>query len=393
EGLTATSSFTVTLSSDFFPLAPARLADTRTGQPTADGLFAGIGTLAAGSTLQLPVAGRGGVAADAGAVALNVTVADTGAPGFVTVFPCGSPQPMASNLNYVAGTTIPNGVISKIGAGGKVCFFTSQDTQLVVDVNGAFPPTSPYQAINPARVLDTRPGMTTIDGAQQATGAAAAGSVTTLHVAGRAGVPADAAAVVLNVTVTEPEASGYATVYPCGATPPKASNLNYTANLTIPNLVVAKVGDGGNVCIFVQTGTQLLADVSGYFPAGSSYAALTPARLLDTRPDQPTVDGLGAGGDTRPAKSVTSVQVTGRGGVPVGATTAVLNVTVTGAAASGYVSVYPCGIDPPLASSLNFVADQTVPNAVIAKIGTDGKVCLYNSQATQLVTDVDGYFP
>ena len=70
-----------------------------------------------------------------------------------------------------------------------------------------------------------------------------------------------------------------------------------------------------------------------------------------------------------------------------------LNVTVTEPHAAGYVTVFPCGIAAPLASNVNFVTDQTVANATIAKIGQDGQVCIYNSQATHLVVDVTGFFP
>jgi hypothetical protein len=54
----------------------------------------------------------------------------------MTVFPCGTPLPTASNLNYAAGQTIPNAVVAKIGAGGRVCIYTSSAANLVVDVNG-----------------------------------------------------------------------------------------------------------------------------------------------------------------------------------------------------------------------------------------------------------------
>jgi hypothetical protein len=89
--------------------------------------------------------------------------------------------------------------------------------------------------------------------------------VTELTVAGRGGVPVDAAAVVLNVTVTAALGAGFATVFPCGSELPNASNLNFVAGVTVPNLVVSKVGVGGKVCVFVSAGTYLIADVSGYF--------------------------------------------------------------------------------------------------------------------------------
>jgi len=320
-------------------------------------------------------------------------VTEAALAGFMTVYPCGSERPSASNLNYAAGDTIPNAVISKVGIGGDVCVFSQHTVHLVVDVNGLFPPTTSYVALNPARVLDTRVGQGTIDGALQGAGTVAAGSATPVTIVGRAGVPTGASAVVLNVTVTEPGLDGYATVYPCGSAPPTASNLNYTAGLTIPNLVIAKIGVNGNICIFSQSATQLIADVLGYFPATTSYVALEPSRLLDTRAGGPTIDGVSAGAGIRPAATITVLHLAGRGGVPVGAATAVLNVTVTEPSTGGFVTVYPCGIDAPLASNLNFSAGQTIPNAVITKVGTDGDVCLFNNQPTQLIVDVVGYFP
>ena len=402
DGITSTTSFTVTVHAgvggpggapDYLPLPPARLADTRPTGTTVDGLFAGSGQIAGGTTLELKVSGRGGVPADAVAATLNVTVTEAAAAGFVTAYPCGSEQPTASNLNYDVGATVPNAVVTKIGTNGAVCVFASQTVHLVVDVNGAFPPSTTYHAGNPARVLDTRADHPTFDGQQQGGGAVPAGTVTTLQITGRAGVPADASSVVLNVTVTEPAAAGYATVYPCGGEPPLASNLNFTPGLTIPNLVIAKIGAGGAVCIFNQSATHLVADVDGYFPATTSFAALTPSRVLDTRVGFATVDGLFAGAGIQPVGTVTTVHVAGRGGVPANAATAVLNVTVTDPAAAGYITVYPCGIEPPLASNLNFVASQTIPNAVLTKIGTNGDVCILNSQPANLIADVTGYFP
>jgi hypothetical protein len=124
--------------SGFVPLLPARLMDSRPGQTTTDGVHAGEGTRAAGSVTEVQVAGRGGVAADAAAVSLNVTIVRPDAAGFATVFPCGDAVPGASNINYSAGDIAPNAVLSKIGDGGKVCVFTVAGTHLLVDVNGAF---------------------------------------------------------------------------------------------------------------------------------------------------------------------------------------------------------------------------------------------------------------
>ena len=323
---------------------------------------------------------------------LNVTVADAQGTGYVTVYPCGAMQPNASNLNFVAGSTIPNGVIAKIGTDGKVCLYTSEPAQLLADVAGYFTPSSPYHPLVPGRLLDTRQGGATVDGVSAGGGPRTAGSVTEVQVTGRGGVPADASAAVLNVTVSEARSTGYVTVFPCGASQPNASNLNFVAGSTIPNNVISKIGDAGRVCLFTSEATQLIVDVAGYFAPSASFAPIVPGRLLDTRPGAGTIDGGGQGGGLRPAGSITEVQVWGRGGVPSGATAAVLNVTVSDAQASGYVTVFPCGADQPNASSLNFASGSTIPNGVIAKIGDGGKVCLFTSAGTQLLTDVAGFF-
>jgi hypothetical protein len=87
---------------------------------------------------ELPVWGRGGVVGDASAVVLTVTVTEPGAAGFVTVFPCGAARPLASNVNFVAGSTVANSVVSGVGSNGRVCVFTLVAAHLVVDVNGYF---------------------------------------------------------------------------------------------------------------------------------------------------------------------------------------------------------------------------------------------------------------
>ena len=133
---------------------------------------------------------------------------------------------------------------------------------------GVSSPTTPgasLTSLTPGRVLETRSGLSTVDGQFNAVGLRAGGSVTELPVAGRAGVPADAAAVVLNVTVTEPALAGFVTVYPCGVDRPNASSVNFVAGQTIANAVTAKVGTGGKVCLFTNVDTQLVVDVTGSF--------------------------------------------------------------------------------------------------------------------------------
>jgi hypothetical protein len=136
----ATTSVSVTDSTcvplQYTPLAPARLMDSRPGMPTIDGIASGNGTLPAGTTQQLQIAGRAGIDPNANAVMLNVTAVDPTGPGYITVFPCGQTRPTASNLNFTTGQIIANTVVAKLGDNGTVCIYTHTTTNLVVDVNG-----------------------------------------------------------------------------------------------------------------------------------------------------------------------------------------------------------------------------------------------------------------
>jgi hypothetical protein len=148
--------------------------------------------------------------------------------------------------------------------------YTDAPAHLVVDVAGWFPtPTSaapPFGGVRPARVLDTRQPNSTVDGLGAGLGATVPGGVVEVTVAGRGGVPVNAGAVTLNVTVVSPSSDGFATVYPCGQPVPIASNLNYRAGDVVPNSVVTRVGAEGGVCIFADASTELLVDVTGWFP-------------------------------------------------------------------------------------------------------------------------------
>ena len=146
-----------------------------------------------------------------------------------------------------------------------MCFFTNNTTHLVVDANGYFPAGSSYASLVPGRLMETRSGLSTIDGQFNNMGIRTGGTVTKLKVTGRHGIPADASAVVLNVAVTETEGPGFITVYPCTPGVPTAANLNYGTGTTIPNSVIAQVSASGEVCIYTSNTTHIVVDVNGYF--------------------------------------------------------------------------------------------------------------------------------
>lgn len=260
-----------------------------------------------------------------------------------------------------------------------------------------------YTPVVPARLLDTRAGMATIDGGGRPRTPLGQGRTLGLRVLGRGGVPASGvSAVVLNVTAANPTARSFLTVWPHGVSRPTASNLNVVAGQTRPNLVVAKVGVGGVVDVFNYAGqVDVIVDVSGYVPATDGYVPLVPARLLDSRFGYQTIDGKGRPGVPVRAQGTMDLQVLGRGGVPsTGVDSVVLNVTVTNPTAQSHLTVYPSIASKPTASNLNFVAGQTVANSVIVKVSppgdpiSQGRIRIYNHSGTvDVVVDVAGYFP
>jgi hypothetical protein len=381
----------VPASSRYTPLTPARVLDTRNGT-------GGFSKLGPGQTISVQLSGVGGVpASGAAAVAVNVTAVNPTASSYLSVFPTGSPRPTASNLNFDKGQTVPNMVVAKLGTGGKVNVYNAAgSTDVLFDVAGWYSDGSTstggtYGSLTPARILDTRNG----------TGAPTArlGTQKSLSVqaTGVGGVPSSGVgAVVLNVTAVGPSAGSYLTVYPTGASVPTASNLNFGPGQNVPNLVIAKVGTGGKVNVYNAAGTtDVVFDVAGWYSDGSStstatglYGSLTPARILDTR--------NGTGGyshEVGPGQAI-AVQATGVGGVPSsGVSAVVLNVTVTGPSAGSYLTVYPSGSSVPTASNLNFGPGQTVANLVIVKVGSGGKVNVYNAAgSTDVIFDVAGWY-
>jgi hypothetical protein len=256
--------------STYVPLDPVRILDTR------DGTGGTSTRLGAGQTMELKVTEVGTVRADATAVVLNVTATNVSGPeSYLTVWPSGGTRPVASNLNFTGGQTVPNLVIARVGDGGKVSIYNAVGTvDVVADTQGYFAapvtpgtalPGSVYWPSNPSRILDTRDG-TGVPGGHR--GQLGTDRTIDVQVTGRGGVPEDATAVALNVTVTEspPGPQSWLTVYPTGSPRPLASNLNYVAGQTVPNLVIARIGAGGQVTIYNNANsTIVIADVQGWF--------------------------------------------------------------------------------------------------------------------------------
>lgn len=235
----------------FAPAAPRRLLDTRT-----------TSRLRAGEQRRLVVAGLPAVGAPA-AVALSVVAVDPAAAGHLAVTPCGAPGDHVSSINYVAGDLRPNVVVTPLDASGSVCIRSHTDVDVVVDLTGAFgQAASELTTLAPIRLLDTRqpsgPANAATSGARLG-----AGETLRLPVAGVRGVPADARAAAVNVTVVGSDEATFVTVYPCGERPP-TSTVNVPAGRPVGSsgALVGLSGDGA-LCLYTKAASHVIVDIFG----------------------------------------------------------------------------------------------------------------------------------
>jgi len=121
----------------FNAMAPTRIVDTRDSQNDA----AHAGALGQGQSFVLPVTGAGRCSAGSSGAVMNVTVTDTTGSSFLRVYPSdANPVPFTSDLNWTAGTTIPNLVVVRLrAADGVVTIYNNVgSTSVVADLSGCF---------------------------------------------------------------------------------------------------------------------------------------------------------------------------------------------------------------------------------------------------------------
>ena len=283
-------------------------------------------------------------------------------------------------------------------------------------------PPGPYSPLVPLRICDTRAGNpSNLDaapasqcngGSDNAGSRIRAGGTETITAAGNFGVPTNATAVVLNVTAVNPAGSGFVSAYPTGAALPTTASVNYSAGQAVPNLVEVGTGTNGEVSFFSSKQADLVVDLEGYVApvaSGGSGAGLynpltTPARICDTRSGnisnlntspENQCNGVANAGETLGADGTLNVQVAGAGGVPIGATAAILNITAVGPTARGYLSVYPQDSTQPSTANVNYTAGQISGNRVVVPLSstgpTPGFVTVFTSEPA-VVVDVSGYY-
>lgn len=367
---------------DFVGLTPARLYDSRVA-PRAI-------RVGAGTTAEATVLGVGGVpVSGVSAVAVNISATGGSAASTLNAWPTGAVKPSTTAAVVPVTTSSTSMAIVPVGRSGRINIGNDLgSTDCIVDVVGYFRPvatttSTKLATVTPARLMDTR------NGTGGKTGTFAAGSSFDLVVRGVGGVPSTGVdSVVLNVTAITPTANGFLTVWPAGTTRPTTSSVSFSTGNTVSNLVIAKISSKGKVSIYNSSGaTHVVVDVQGYFSttAKGRFMPVGPGRLLDTRPD--AVPPLAA-------DSTTTLQVLGAGGVPAtGVAAVVLDITALQPTAATYLTCWPSLVTRPTAANVSARVGVATTNLAVVKVGTDGKVLLYNFAGTvDAVVDVVGYF-
>ena len=381
---------------------PASAAGTGSGY-TAITPYRALGTAAAGASVvagtpavvQVTSATAGEVPAGATAAVLNVTASNPTSAGYLELYPgTTAPTTPTSNVNFVAGETVPNLVTVPLSATGTVSVANFAGTTAVdVDVEGYYSAAGAglYNPIAPIRVAGTPAAGTPIG--PNAT-------IPVIVAGGTTGVPAGATAVVVNLTASGGTAASYLSAYAAGATPATTSSVNFLAGQTVANRDIVNVGTGGSINVFNLAGNvNVDVDVDGYYAAtGATFTPLAaPVRVTDTRAGTALNGTSIASGGTETFNLTTTAS-----GIPAGSTSVAANFTVVPGAAPGYIQVFPTGQATPtgtaVTSDVNWpassgpVANFTQANTAGTTVGSVQVYNLNSGSPIDLVIDAFGYF-
>jgi hypothetical protein len=246
-----------------------------------------------------------------------------------------------------------------------------------------------FMPVVPCRVVDTRNAAGAFGGPILAGGQARDFAIPS----SACGIPSNAAAYSLNVTVVPSGPLGYLTIWPAGQTRPLVSTLNSFDGTVVANAALTPAGDGGAISVFVTDATHVILDINGYFlpenlGQGLTFYTAAPCRVADSRLAAGTFGGPQlTAGQTREYPIPQSPC-----GIPASAQAYSLNATVVPQEPLGYLTLWPSGSAQPLVSTLNSFQGAVVANAAIVPAGAGSKVNVYVTNRTDLIVDVNGYF-
>jgi hypothetical protein len=387
---------TPSVPSRYIPLStPCRIADTRLANGPFGGPFLPGGVI---REFDIPNSACS-IPSTALSYALNVTVVPRGPLGYLTLLPCGQPQPLASNLNSIDGRVKAVAAIIPAGTNSGVCVFPSDATDLVLDISGYFvaassPGALAFYPITPCRIADTRNAPGPFGGPSLIGGATRNFPI----LSSSCNVPTSAQAYSLNFTTVPAGFLGFFTAWPAGQTQPLASTLNAPTGTVVANAAIVQAGTNGDVSVFATNNSDLVIDINGYFAppgaGGLSFIPVTPCRVLDTRNSAGSAPELDPQGPAQlpPINGTLAVNITGSNcGAPASALAYVLNATVVPPGPLGFLTLWPNGTPQPLVSTLNAIDGAVTSNMAIVPTN-NGSINVFVSDPTHVVLDIFGYF-
>ena len=338
--------------STYRPLQPVRVIDTRTDAP---------GRRPSGSTLRIDFGDR--LPTGATAVAVNVTAASPGGRGYLAAGPCGT-SIAGSTVNYTGAGARAAMAVVPLGSGGDVCVFTNTETDIVVDLQGAFVAGTDDDGLVslPAsrRLLDTRD-----------TGRSQRLVVPT---------PAGASAVAVNLTAVNAAKSGWLRAAPCDADT-GVSNVNFRAGEAAAGAAFVQTSATDTICIETSATADVVVDLTGTFESGGlSFVPVRPTRMLDTRNATGGWSPIHGAGQTLDALAT-----------PPSAEAVTGTITMVQPRSRGYVVAHGCGPTPPT-SSVNALAGAVLANSLTTTVSDTGRLCVSASAATHTLFDVTGWW-
>lgn len=202
-------------------------------------------------------------------------------------------------------------------------------------------------------------------------------------------VPSNALAYAVNVTALPMGFLGHMSLWPTGQPQPIVSTLNAWDGFAVANSAIVPAGTNGSISVVASNSTHFIVDINGYFaPAlpgqGYDFVPTTPCRVADSR----EAGGfLGAGVLRNYPIPMSGCPI------PASAVAYAINATAIPRGFLGHLIVWPGGQGAPLASTLNAWDGNIIANGAIIPAGTGGAISAAASNATDLIIDVNGYFP
>ncbi len=359
--------------SRYEPVQPCRLADERFG----------VGLIPVDASTARVSTAACGIPAGSSAIVVSTTIVRPQQKGWLVAYPAGSARPNAATLNWNAGTTRANTATVRVGDGEMIEIYRKDGFGrggVVIDVVGAFVPADTATSgrlVVPGtaqRLLDTRDG-----------GGSPLGPDSIIRIPLPDGVPDDALALAVNLTVVDTRSNGFFTVFPAGSPLPEASVLN--ADRRGQNRAAATIvpvtAEGFD--LYTKSGAHVVVDMTGWFTGESAeesgdglFVPVIPDRLRDTRPETAPIYAGGtievplparAGQPSAVAISMTMVAPDDRGYI-----TAHAARTLRGATSSGF----------------------GMPWEVTAQFGitaaSSAGIEIYSNSGTELTVDLLGWF-